>query len=143
MELERRGSQRARRGYAEDVLPDLSAAIIGCAMRVHSALGPGLLEAAYEECLCHEMSRAGLAFRRQVPMPLRYKEVVLDCAFRLDLVVEEVVVVELKAIDRLLPIHDSQLLTYLRASGLPVGLLLNFNVAHLRHGIRRKVLRGP
>ena len=87
MELERRGSQRGRRGYAEDVYPELSAAIIGCAMKVHSTLGPGLLESAYEECLCYEMSRASLAFRRQVPMPLRYKDMALDCAFRLDLVV--------------------------------------------------------
>ena len=110
-------------------------------MKVHSMLGPGLLESAYEECLCHEMSKASLGFRRQVPMPLRYGDVNLDCAFRLDLVVADVAVVELKAVDRLLPIHDCQLLTYLRASSLPLGLLINFNVAHLRHGIRRKVLQ--
>ena len=143
MELERRGTQRIRRGNAEDVFPELSETIIGCAVKVHSALGPGMLEAAYEACLCHELARSRLSFRRQVPIPLVYEEVNLDCGFRLDLVVEHKAIVELKSVDHLLPIHDCQLLTYLRASGLHLGILLNFNVAHLRHGIRRKVLMIP
>ena len=98
------------------------------------------MEAAYEACLCHELARAGLSFRKQVPIPLKYETVNLECGFRLDLVVEEKVVLELKAVDQLRPIHDCQLLTYLRASGLTLGIILNFNVAHLRHGIRRMVL---
>jgi GxxExxY protein len=140
VELDRRGTQRIRRGYAEDVLPELSAAIIGCAMRVHSSLGPGLLESAYEACLCHELTRNGMPFQRQVSMPMQYEGMRLDCGFRLDLIVEGQVVVEIKSVDQLLAIHDSQLLTYLRVSGLPLGILLNFNVAHLKHGIRRRVL---
>jgi GxxExxY protein len=140
VELDRRGTQRIRRGYAEDVLPGLSAAIIGCAMRVHSSLGPGLLESAYEACLCHELTRHGMPFQRQVSMPIQYEGMRLDCGFRLDLIVEEQVVVEIKSVDQLLAVHDSQLLTYLKISRLPLGILLNFNVAHLKHGIRRRVL---
>jgi GxxExxY protein len=121
-------------------LPELSQAIIGCAMRVHSSLGPGLLESAYEACLCHELTRNGMPFQRQVPMPIQYEGIRLDCGFRLDLIVEEQVVVEIKSVDQLLAIHDSQLLTYLKVSGLSLGILLNFNVAHLRHGIRRRVI---
>jgi GxxExxY protein len=140
VELERRGTQRIRRGYAEDILPELSSAIIGCAMRVHSSLGPGLLESAYEACLCHELARHGIPFERQVAMPIQYDGIRLDCGFRLDLIVQEKVVVEIKSVDQLLAIHDSQLLTYLKISGLSRGILLNFNVAHLKHGIRRRVL---
>ena len=103
-------------------------------------MGPGLLESAYEACLCHELARRHLSFRRQVPVPLIYEGLALDCGLRLDLVVEEKVVVEIKSVERLLPIHECQLLTYLRASGLALGLLVNFNVTHLRHGIRRRVL---
>lgn len=140
MELDRRGTQRMRRGYAEDVFPELSKTIIGCAMRVHSSLGPGLLESAYEACLCHELARHGIPFQRQVAMPIQYEGMRLDCGFRLDLIVKEQVVVEIKSVDQLLAIHDSQLLTYLKVSGLPLGIILNFNVAHLKHGIRRRVL---
>lgn len=121
-------------------MPELSGAIIGAAMKVHSVLGPGLLESAYEECLCHELAKAGISFRRQVPMPVKYGEINLDCGFRLDLLVDGCVVVEVKSVNALSSVHDAQLLAYLKVSGLPLGLLINFNVAHLRHGIRRKAL---
>jgi GxxExxY protein len=114
--------------------------IIGCAIEVHRSLGPGLLESAYEECLCYELAEAGIAFKRQVPLPVRYKEVRLDCGYRMDVVVEDRVVVELKTVEKLAPVHDAQILTYLRLSGLPVGLLMNFNVSVLKDGIRRLVL---
>ncbi len=114
--------------------------IIGCAIEVHRALGPGLLESAYEECLCYELKRNGLHYERQVPLPVTYKEVELDCAYRMDIVVEESVIVELKTVDALLPIHDAQLLTYLKLTGLRTGLLLNFHVTVLRDGIKRHVL---
>jgi GxxExxY protein len=118
----------------------LSAAIIGCATKVHSSLGPGLLESAYEACLCHELTRSGVPFQPQASVPIHYEGMRLDCGFRLDLIVEERVVVEIKSVDQLLAVHDSQLLTYLKISGLPLGILLNFNVAHLKNGIRRRVL---
>ena len=114
--------------------------IIRAAIEVHRALGPGLLESAYEECLCHELNLRGIAFRRQVELPVEYKGVKLDCKYRMDLVVEGAVVVEVKAVERLLPVHDAQLLTYLCLSARRVGLLLNFNVSVLRTGIVRKVL---
>jgi GxxExxY protein len=109
-------------------------------MRVHSALGPGLLESVYEECLCRELSKAGLGFKRQLEMPVRYDGMTLDCGFRLDLLVEEKVIVEVKAVERLVPRHECQLLTYLRLSNVRLGILLNFNVSHLRNGICRRVL---
>lgn len=123
-----------------NVLPELSHAIIGCAMRVHTALGPGLLESVYEECLCCELRDAGIEHRRQVPVPVTYKNHRLDCLYRMDIVVERRAVVEVKAIEQLLPVHDAQLLTYLRLSGAPLGLTINFNVPHLRLGIRRRIL---
>ena len=107
-------------------------------MEVHSKLGPGLLEAAYEECLCHSFNRAGIPFRRQVAVPVEYDGVRLDCGFRLDLIVDELVVVEIKAIEKVLPVHFSQLLTYLKLSRLVTGLIINFNVVHLRDGISRR-----
>ena len=115
--------------------------IIGAALEVHRHIGPGLLESAYEECLCSELSRCGLRFQRQVHLPVLYKGLRLDCAYKMDLVVEDSVVVEIKAIDQLLPIHKAQLLTYLRASGKRTGLLINFNVVKLKDGLRR-VLNG-
>ena len=118
----------------------LTEEIIGSAIEVHRVLGPGLLESAYEECLCHELNLRKISFRRQVDLPVEYKAVKLDCGYRMDLVVENAVVVEVKAIERLLPVHDAQLLTYLRLSAHRVGLLLNFNVNVLRTGIVRKVL---
>jgi GxxExxY protein len=136
------GKSTARRGPGV-IEPDLTRRVIGCAMRVHSALGPGLLESAYEACLCREMSIAGIAFRRQVPLLVEYGGVRLDCAYRLDLLVEEALIVELKCVDTLLPIHHAQLLTYMRLARRRFGLLVNFNVAHLRDGVRRAIREAP
>ena len=135
MELEHRG----HRGTTEDIHPDLSEKVLGAAFKVHTTLGPGLLESAYEACLCHELARIDVPFRRQVEVPVRYDGFQIDCGFRLDLLVDERLIVEIKSVERLLPLHECQLLTYLRASGVRVGLLLNFNVSHLRNGIRRLV----
>lgn len=115
----------------------LSRSIIGFAIEVHRQLGPGLLESAYEECLCHEMREAGLPFRRQAPLPISYKKIRLDCGYRLDIVVAESLILELKTVEKLAPIHEAQLLTYLKLSGIQTGLLLNFNAAVLKDGIRR------
>jgi GxxExxY protein len=118
----------------------LTKEIIGCAIEVHRALGPGLLESMYEECLCHELASSGLRFERQVVLPVRYKEIVLPCAYSADVIVAAEVVVELKAVEKVLPVHEAQLLTYLRLTKLRVGLLLNFNVATMRKGITRRVI---
>ncbi len=120
---------------------DLTRAIIGAAIEVHRALGPGLLESAYEECLCRELALKQISFERQRPLPVEYKGVVLDCGYRLDLLVANTVVVEIKAVEELLPIHEAQVLTYLRLGGWKIGLLMNFNVAVLKSGIRRFVNR--
>ena len=111
--------------------------IIGAAIEVHKALGPRLLESAYEACLAYEIAECGLSFERQKPLPLVYKAVTLDCGYRLDLLVEDAVIVEVKAVDELMPIHEAQLLSYLKLSGCKVGLLINFNSVVLKHGIRR------
>ena len=111
--------------------------MIGAAMEVHSFLGPGALESAYLACLVEELGWRGIALRREVPLPVCYKGVRIDCAFRIDLLIEEVVIVEVKAVSKLLAIHDAQLLSYLRLSGLEVGLLINFHERHLKDGIRR------
>jgi GxxExxY protein len=125
-------------------LNDLSEKIIGAAIAVHRALGPGLLEAPYEECLCHEVEKLGLKFERQKPLPLVYGNVKLTCAYRMDLVVENSIVVEVKAVAKVDRVHEAQLLSYLRLSGLQLGLLLNFNVRNLaRQGIVRKVSDFP
>ena len=113
--------------------------IIGCGVEVHRGLGPGLLESAYEECLCFELSQAGLKFNRQVDLPLKYKGVHLDCGYRMDLVVEDSVIVEIKAVERLISIHEAQLLSYLKLYDKKVGLLLNFHVPVLKSGITRVV----
>ena len=118
-------------------LNDLTGRIIGCAMKVHSALGPGLLESAYEACLEYELKRSGLRAERQKPLPVIYEAVSVDCGYRIDLLVEGSVIVELKAVEALAPIHEAQLLSYLKLSNLQVGLLINFNVIHLRDGINR------
>ena len=118
----------------------LTEKVIGLAIEVHRALGPGLLESAYEECLCFELRQAGIAFRRQVALPVVYKEVRLDIGYRIDIVIEEQLIVELKTVEKLAPIHEAQLLTYLRLSGLKIGLLLNFNTSVLKNGIKRMVL---
>ena len=116
-----------------------SKAIIGAAMSVHSALGPGLLESTYRACLAHELHLLGLCVRTEVPLPVAYKGVQLDIGYRLDLLVEEIIIVELKVVEKLLRIHEAQLLAYLKLSGLQVGLLINFHVPHLRLGIKRMV----
>jgi GxxExxY protein len=121
-------------------LNELTDAIIGAAMEVHRVLGPGLLESTYEMCLCRELSLRGISFERQVPIPVEYKGVKLDCGYRADLVVDGAILVEIKAIDSLLPIHEAQLLSYLKLGGWKVGLLINFNVELLKHGLRRRVL---
>ena len=114
--------------------------VIGAAIEVHKALAPGLLESAYEECLCYELSSRNISFERQKELPVRYKGIQLDCGYRLDLLIQDLVVVEIKAIEKILPNHDAQLLTYLKLGNWQVGLLLNFNVPILKNGIRRKVL---
>jgi GxxExxY protein len=123
--------------YERDVLTDQ---IIGFAIEVHRHLGPGLLESAYEECLCYELNENGMAFKRQVPLRVVYKSVRLDCGYRIDLVVENRLILELKATERLLPIHEAQVLTYMRLSSRSTGLLLNFNTPVLKDGIRRLML---
>ncbi len=114
--------------------------VIGAAIEVHKALGPGLLEAVYEECLCHELHLRRLAFERQVHVPVSYKGAKLNTGCRIDIVVGNVVIVEVKAVERVLEVHEAQLLTYLRLTGKRVGLLINFNVPVLKDGIVRRVL---
>lgn len=118
----------------------LSNQVLGAALEVHRTLGPGLLECVYEQALAYELTQAGLQVQTQVAMPVTYKAVKLDCGFRLDLLVEQSLVVELKCVDTLAPIHDAQLLSYLKLSGVKIGLLLNFNVPLLKQGIKRLVL---
>ena len=118
----------------------LTGQVIGAAIEVHRTLGPGLLESAYEECLCWELNEIRLQVRRQVRLPVVYKNVRLDCGYRMDLVVENRLIVELKTVETLLPIHEAQLLTYLKLTAIRTGLLLNFNVSVLRDGIKRMVL---
>ncbi len=118
----------------------LTEVVLAAAIEVHRYLGPGLLESAYEECLCHEMELRGIPFRRQAPLPVIYKKLPLDCGYRLDVVVGDKVVLELKSVEKVLPIHEAQLLTYLRLSGYRVGLLINFNVPVLMDGVVRRVL---
>ena len=121
-------------------LDDLSHRVIACALEVHRHLGPGLLESAYEECLAYELEQAGFAIERQKPLRVTYKGVQLDCGYRLDLLIEGRLIVELKTVEKLLPIHEAQLLTYLRLARMPVGLLMNFNATVLKEGLRRMVL---
>lgn len=118
----------------------LTQTIIGAAIELHRALGPGLLESAYEHCLCYELDLQKIPYRRQYPLPVIYKGIQLDCGYRLDLLVAEQVVVELKAVEVLLPVFDAQLITYLKLGNWQVGLLINFNVPVLIQGIRRRVL---
>jgi len=121
-------------------LNELTYRTIGAAIEVHRTLGPGLLESTYRECLCRELSLRGISFRRECALPLKYKGIRLDCGYRIDLLVADLVVVEIKAIETLAPVHDAQLLTYLRVGGWKVGLLINFNVVVLKDGIHRRVL---
>jgi GxxExxY protein len=117
----------------------ITSGVIAAAIEVHRHLGPGLLESAYQECICYELSQIGLSFTREVALPLNYKGLKLDCSYRIDLLVEDSVLVELKSVEQLIPIHSAQLLTYLRASHKQIGLLINFNVPVLKDGIKRMV----
>lgn len=123
----------------QQFLDRITEKIIGCAIEVHKGLGPGLLESAYEECLCYELERSGLKFERQVPLPVIYKGVKLDCSYRMDVVVENSVVIEIKAVENLIPVHDAQLLSYLKLYNKKVGLLMNFHVPILKKGLKRIV----
>ena len=127
------GDTEARRG----ALNEVSGKVIGLCIEIHRELGPGLLESAYEECLAYELTKAGLRFERQRALPVRYKEVQLDCGYRLDFVVEGELIVELKAVTELHLIHEAQLLTYLKLDNKSLGLLINFNVPTLKQGVRR------
>jgi GxxExxY protein len=118
---------------------ELTEKIIGAAIEVHRHLGPGLLESVYEECLCYELSGAGLAFQRQVPLPVNYKGVKLDCGYRIDLLIEDAIIIEIKSNEGVAPVHCAQLLTYLKIAHKEVGLLINFNVPVLKHGLKRIV----
>jgi GxxExxY protein len=119
---------------------DLTKKIIGAAIEVHRALGPGLMESAYEECLCHELNLRGLSFQRQLPIPVSYKGVNLDCGYKLDVLVEDTVILELKCAERTIPVHEAQLFTYLKLLNKPVGFVINFNVPVLKQGLVRRVL---
>lgn len=126
--------------HGEVILKELSASIIGCAITVHKQLGPGLLESAYETCLAYELEQQRFFIERQKPMPLKYKSIDMDCGYRLDLVVNKQVILEIKAVEQLLPIHEAQLLTYMRLAKCRLGLLINFNERLLKNGIRRFVI---
>ena len=118
-------------------LNEITQKIIGCAIRVHKSLGPGLLESAYEECLSYELVKNGLSIRRQQPTPVVYQEIKLECGYRIDILVENSVVIELKVVDEINPVHVAQILTYMKFSNKSLGLLINFNVTVLKDGIRR------
>lgn len=130
--LNRRGAEAQRENQ-------ITENIIGSAIEVHKALGPGLLESAYEECLCYELVQLGFSLNRQVALPVFYKGVKLDCGYRIDIVVEDSIIVELKTVEKILAIHEAQLLTYLKLSNRSLGLLINFNVPVLKDGVKRIV----
>jgi GxxExxY protein len=118
---------------------EITEKIIGCAIEVHKTLGPGLLESAYEECLAFELEGAGLAIRRQVAVPVVYKDIKLECGYRIDILVENIVVIELKSIEAFAPVHEAQILTYMKFAEKTIGLLINFNVTLLKNGLKRYV----
>ena len=119
---------------------ELSNQVIGCAIKVHRELGPGLLESTYEQCLAHELKLSGIAFRLQHPQPVEYKGIRLDCGYRIDILVADALILELKSVEEIKGIHQAQLLTYMKLAGVKTGLLINFNVAKLKTGIKRFVL---
>jgi GxxExxY protein len=119
---------------------ELSNKVIGCALEVHKALGPGLMKSVYEKCLSFELTNSGLRNETQKALPVNYKDIQIDCGYRIDILVEDKLIVELKSVDKVLPIHQSQILTYMKLAGVSTGLLLNFNVTKLRDGIKRFVL---
>ena len=116
---------------------DLSNRVLGCAIEVHRELGPGLLESTYEQCLAYELNQTGIVFKIQQPIPVAYKEIKLECGYRVDLFVDDRLIIELKSVEQLLKIHEAQLLTYLKLTQCPVGLLINFNVPILKQGVKR------
>jgi GxxExxY protein len=128
------------REYNEESRDPRTSSILGAALEVHRYLGPGLLESAYEECLCHELCLRKLRFQQQVDLPVEYKGLKLNCGYKIDLAVQDEVIVELKAVEKLLPVHQAQLLTYIKLARKRVGLLINFNVPLLTQGIIRRVL---
>ena len=119
---------------------ELSHRVIGCAIEVHRVLGPGLLESTYEQCLAHELAQNGIAFQLQHPQPVEYKGIRPDCGYRLDFLVEDKLIVELKSVEAIKGIHEAQLLTYMKLASVRIGLLINFNVKRLKDGIKRLVL---
>ena len=119
---------------------ELSKKVIGCALEVHKALGPGLMESVYEKCLSFELTKAGLKYEIQRALPVHYKGIKIDCGYRIDILVEDKLIVELKSVDKVMPINKSQILTYMKLAGVSTGLLLNFNVTKLKDGIQRFVL---
>jgi GxxExxY protein len=131
--------QRAQSATEVTGVNQITHAIIGAAMKVHSALGPGLLESAYEACLVHELRKAGLKVEQQVELPVNYDGIRIDLGYRIDLVVNDCVIVELKCVEKIAPVHEAQLISYMRLSKKNVGLLINFHVRHLKDGIKRFV----
>ena len=121
----------------EDPINNITKAVIGAAIAVHRELGPGLLESTYEACLSYELTHRNVRFERQVPLPVKYREVRVDCGYRLDFLIDDQVIVEIKSVEKLIPVHSAQVITYLKLKGCRVGLLMNFNVTALRRGIRR------
>jgi GxxExxY protein len=134
------GEEEKQLGRHHLIEAEVTEEVIGAAIDVHRELGPGLLESAYQICMCRELALRGIPYKSQVDLPIHYKGVQLDCGYRIDLIVRDRIIVELKSVERFSPIHESQLLTYLRLSKMRVGLLLNFNVPVLRKGVLRRVL---
>jgi GxxExxY protein len=118
----------------------LSKQIIGCALQVHLVLGPGLLESTYEQCLAHELSLASIPFKRQVSLPVKYKNVIIDCGYRIDVLVKDKLIIEIKSVEKIINVHRAQLLTYMKLSGIGIGLLMNFNVELFKTGLKRFVI---
>ena len=123
-----------------DHAEEVATAIVDAAIKVHKTLGPGLLESVYEACLCYELSKRQIPFRRQVSLPVRYEDILIEAGYRVDVIADECVIIELKSVDGIIPVHEAQLLTHLKLSSIRLGLLLNFNVPLMRHGIKRMVL---
>ena len=118
----------------------LSKQVIGCALEVHRVLGPGLLESTYEQCLARELSLASIPFKLQVPLPVKYKNVIIDCGYRIDVLVKDKLIIEIKSVKKIIDVHRAQLLTYMKLSGIGIGLLMNFNVELYKTGLKRFVL---
>ncbi len=138
--FENENKSRSEIGDELTIENNLARIVVNSALIVHKSMGPGLLESTYQECLAYELFQEGLSIRKEVPMPLVYKGVSLDCGYRIDILVEEKLVVEIKSVETLIDVHAAQVLTYLKLSGCRLGLLINFNVALLKDGIRRLIL---